>query len=412
MDGTMTDIIAEEQDETSAFGLAEVGVDAGTKTQGDTDSKIVVDIDRTILAKALTHVQSVVEKRTTIPILSHIKLEAENDVLRLTATDMDIAIVEEVEAKVTTKGALTVPAHMLYDIVRKLPDGAVINLDGEAGSLGKLFIKAANCNFTLPCLEAKDFPSMDKGELTSHFTLSAKDCITLVEKPRFAISTEETRYYLNGIYLHTVEEEGQKLLRTVATDGHRLARVQVPAPKGAEDIPSVIVPRKTVLELKKLIEQGVEDINVSLSKNKIRFVCRNAVLLSKLIDGTYPDYEKVIPQGNDKLLEIEVETLREAVDRVSIVASDKLRAIKFTLEPNSLTLSADGSDTGAASEVIEVDYNQEVIEIGFNSRYLLEMLSQIDGSVVQVKLANNVAPAIVRDTGDAASLYVIMPMRV
>lgn len=375
------------------------------------EQKIKLVIEADILQKALSHVQNVVEKRNTIPILAHVKLEAEEDKLRLTATDMDIAIVEEVSATVEEKGALTVPAHMLFDIVRKLPSGAQLSIEGET-AIGKVFIKSGPSNFTLGCLNAADFPAMEKGEFTHHFIVPAKDCMSLIDKPKFAVSTEETRYYLNGIYFHSVEGVEGKKLRSVATDGHRLARIEVDQPEGAADIPGVIIPRKTILELKKLLEQNIENVNVSMSATKIRFVCGEATLLSKLIDGTYPDYEKVIPSANNKLMEIELETLKEAVDRVSIVASDKLRAVKFNLEKGKLTLSADSQESGTAKEEVEVQYEEDLIETGFNSRYLLEMLNQIEGAVVQIYFANSTSPALVRDTGDASALYVVMPMRV
>ncbi|MCD6035540.1 MAG: dnaN [Rickettsiales bacterium] len=374
-------------------------------------SSVALTIDRAQLLRSLAHVQSVVEKRNTIPILSHVKLETETGVLRLTATDMDIAIVEEVDVAVQKSGVLTVPAQTFYDIIRKLPEGSEVNLEGDTGT-GKLFIKSASCNFTLPCLDATDFPAMDRGELSHNFVLPSRDCMALIDKPRFAISTEETRYYLNGIYLHAANADGKAVLRSVATDGHRLARIEVDLPEGATNIPGVIVPRKTVFELKKLLDEGVEQVMVSLSQNKIRFVCGKAILLSKLIDGTFPDYEKVIPKSNDRLLEVDTDFLRQAVDRVSVISSDKLRVIKFSLEKGTLTLSANSQESGDAREVVNVPYDGQGLEIGFNSRYMLEMLSQLEGEVVQFLFANGTAPALVKDTANLGALYVVMPMRV
>jgi DNA polymerase-3 subunit beta len=368
-------------------------------------------IERSQLLRALAHVQSVVEKRNTVPILSHVKLEAQGKALRLTATDMDIAIIEEIDVDVRTAGELTVPAQTFYDIIRKLPDGSQVNLEGDA-AIGKLFIKAANCNFTLPCLAATDFPSMDKGELDTNFTIPAADCATLIEKPRFAISTEETRYYLNGIYFHAAQGDDGAVLRAVATDGHRLASVDVKQPEGAAKIPGVIIPRKTVFELKKLLDEGIDTVQVSLSQNKIRFVCGRAILLSKLIDGTFPDYQKVIPQNNTQLLEVDTDLLTNAVDRVSVISADKLRVVKFELSHGKLKLSANSQDAGDAREEIEVPYEGQTIEIGFNSRYLLEMLSQLQGDVVQFYFANGTAPALVKEAGNPGAVYVIMPIRV
>ncbi|MCH2037197.1 MAG: DNA polymerase III subunit beta [Rickettsiales bacterium] len=379
------------------------------ETSGHSDAeKLSVSISKAPFVKAIAHVQSVVEKRTTIPILSHVKLEANDTSLRLTATDMDIAIVEEVEAEVKAEGSLTVPAQTLYDIIRKLPDEGNINLSVDNG---KLFIKAHQCDFELPILDAAEFPAMDKGELPFIFQLPTENLTTLIEKTKFAISTEETRYYLNGIYLHVVNDEAS-ILRAVATDGHRLANVEVPMPAGAAAMPSVIIPRKAVLELRKLLDQDIENVQVALSENKIRFVCGKAVLLSKLIDGTFPDYKKVIPQNNDKLLEVEVSSLSDAVDRVSVISSDKIRVVKFALSNGKLQLSSMGHETGSATEEMSVNYDSDSLEIGFNSRYLIEMLSQIEGEVVQFLLSSGTSPTLVKDPADINAVYVIMPMRV
>lgn len=382
---------------------------SSTQHSDSTDTQVLnVNISKPSFVKAIAHVQSVVEKRTTIPILSHLKLEADNAALRLTATDMDIAIVEEVEAEVRAAGSLTVPAQTLYDIIRKLPDESEVNLFVENN---KLRIQAHNCDFELPILDAAEFPAMDKGELPFIFQLPLEHLITLIDKTKFAISTEETRYYLNGIYLHVINDESA-ILRAVATDGHRLANVDVPMPAGAAAMPSVIVPRKAVLELRKLLDQDIENVQVALSDNKIRFVCGKAVLLSKLIDGTFPDYKKVIPQNNDKLLEVEVSRLSAAVDRVSVISSDKIRVVKFELSSGKLQLSSMGHENGSASEEMSVNYDSDSLEIGFNSRYLIEMLSQIEGEVVQFLLSSGTSPTLVKDPADINAVYVIMPMRV
>lgn len=368
-------------------------------------------IDRSKLLKSLGHVQSVVEKRNTIPILANVKLDANNGSLRLTATDMDIAMVESVGAAIEQTAATTVPAHMFYDIVRKLPEGAEVeisNIEDEK----RLAIRAANSNFTLSCLPVEDFPVMAEGEFEFQFTVTQEECKELIDKTRFAISTEETRYYLNGIYLHAAGEEGSRTLRSVATDGHRLAQTEITLPAGADKMPGVIVPRKTVMELKKLLEEAGADIEISVSNAKIRFVCGDAVLVSKLIDGTFPDYERVIPADNNRPMEVDNKRLIQAVDRVSTIASDKSRAIKLKLENGTLNLFADNQDSGVATESIEVSYSAEPMEIGFNSRYLLDMLGQIEGETVQFLFGDTSAPAVVRDPADIGALYVIMPMRI
>lgn len=369
-----------------------------------------ITIERANLLKSLGHVQSVVEKRGTIAVLSNIKIDAKGSEVALTATDMDIAVVEKIPATVTNSGSVTVPAHTFYDIVRKLPDGTQIEMtSSDDGS--KIAIRSGQSRFSLACLPVDDFPVMAEGEFSHNFTLKSAECMVLIQKPSFAVSNEETRYYLNGIYLHVAGEGADKVLRAVATDGHRLARIEVALPAGADGMAGVIVPRKAIQELRKLLENGEGDVEVSLSETKIRFVYGDAVLVSKLIDGNFPDYERVIPSGNDKLMEVDCKVFKDAVDRVSVISSEKSRAIKLELENGKLKLSA-GSGDQVASEEIDITYSSTPIEIGFNSRYLLEMMTQIEGDTAQFLLNDGNSPALVRDTADVGALYVIMPMRV
>ncbi len=367
-------------------------------------------IERASLLKSLSHVQSVVEKRGTIAVLSNIKIDAKGSEVALTATDMDIAIVEKISATVSKSGSTTLPAHTFYDIVRKLPEGTQIEMtSSDDGS--KISIRAGQSRFSLACLPVDDFPVMAEGEFSHNFILKSAECMALIQKPSFAISTEETRYYLNGIYLHVSGEGEGKILRAVATDGHRLARIEVALPAGADGMSGVIVPRKAIQELRKILETGEGDVAVSLSETKIRFVYGDAVLVSKLIDGNFPDYERVIPAANDKLMEVDCKLFKDAVDRVSVISSEKSRAIKLQLENGKLTLSA-GSGDQVASEEIDITYSSSAIEIGFNSRYLLEMMTQIEGDTAQFLFNDSNSPALVRDTADVGALYVIMPMRV
>jgi DNA polymerase-3 subunit beta len=374
-------------------------------------SAMQLTIERAVLLKALSHVQSVVERRGTIPILANVKLEAAGELLSLTATDMDITVMEGVAAKVGEEGAMTVPAHMLYEIVRKLPDGAEIAITKKADD-AKVTLKAGKSRFTLSSLPVDDFPVISEDDLQTQFTITVDECRALLDKTRFAISTEETRYYLNGVYFHSTSDDGAQVLRAVSTDGHRLARVQVALPDGAADMPGVIVPRKTINELVKLTEEGGQDVNISLSETKIKFVCGSAMLVSKLIDGTFPDYDRVIPVGNDKIMEVEGKSLSQAVDRVSVIASEKSRGIKLQLEESNLTLSATGAEQGSADEALEVKYSADKVEIGFNSRYLLDVLGQIESDTVQMIFADSQSPALIRDPADLGALYVVMPMRV
>lgn len=368
-------------------------------------------IERAAMLKALAHVQNVVERRNTIPILSNVRLQAADGGLGLTATDMDLAMVERVDADVAQPGATTAPAHTLYDIVRKLPDGAQIEFD-DSGDASRLRLLSGRSDFTLPTLPTEDFPVMAEDELGHEFTLSAGDLRALVDHTFFAISTEETRYYLNGIYLHAAETDGARMLRAVATDGHRLARVEAPLPAGAEGIPGVIVPRKAVQELRRLIDETADDVRVGMSETKIRFAFDDAVLTSKLIDGTFPDYERVIPAGNDKVLDVDCKVFAAAVDRVSTISSEKSRAVKLALAPGSLTLSTTSADNGSAKEEIEVVYDSEPLEIGFNARYILDIAAQIEGETLRLTLADSASPTVATNLTDGAALYVLMPMRV
>lgn len=369
-----------------------------------------VTIERNSLLKTLGHVQSVVERRNTIPILSNVMIEAEGDMVAMTATDLDIAIVERVAAGIAQAGSTTVSAHTLFDIVRKLPDGSEVELTLEDSD--RLVVKAGRSRFTLACLDKEDFPVMNNGDMPHRFELPAEELKRLVDKARFAISTEETRYYLNGIYLHVANSEDGQRLRAVATDGHRLAQVEQDVPEGAAGMPGIIVPRKTVGEVRKLIDEFEGNVAISLSDTKMRFEFDGAVVTSKLIDGTFPDYSRVIPEGNDKMLEMDCRLFAEATDRVSTISSDKTRSVKLSLGEDQLTLSVNSPDSGTATEELAASYSSDALEIGFNSRYLLDILAQIEGETVQVFLADPSAPTVLKDMVDEGALYVLMPMRV
>ncbi len=370
-----------------------------------------VTLERAALLKSLGHVHRVVERRNTIPILSNVLLRAEGGKLMLKATDLDLEITESVAADVGQKGATTLPAHTLYDIVRKLPDGAQVSLE-SSGDGGQLLLRSGRSRFTLQSLPESDFPDLNAGDLTHRFSLPAGDLKKLIDKTQFAISTEETRYYLNGIFMHTTEVEGHTMLRAVATDGHRLARVELPAPAGAAGMPGVIIPRKAVAEVQKLVEDLAAEVTIDMSTSKARFTFGDVVLTSKLIDGTFPDYARVIPSGNDKRLTIECAQFREAVDRVSTISSERGRAVKLALTDGKLTLSVTNPDSGSATEEIEVDYDSAPLDIGFNARYLLDITAQLDSDTALFKLADPGSPTVIQDRDGAAALYVLMPMRV
>jgi len=370
-----------------------------------------LSIERATLLKALAQAQSVVERRNTIPILANVLIEAEGNQVSFRATDLDIEVVDRAPAMVERAGATTVSAVMLHEIVRKLPDGALVNLTEDAAS-GRLTIMAGRSTFSLATLPKEDFPVMATSEYSSNFSAKAPDLRRLFDKAKFAISTEETRYYLNGVYMHVSQGEGGKVLRCVATDGHRLARIDALLPDGAENMPGVIVPRKTVGELRKLLDDDEATIAVSVSETKVRFATPAITLTSKVIDGTFPDYTRVIPTGNTRKLEVDASEFAKAVDRVATVSSERSRAVKLSLEEDRLVLSVNAPDSGAAEEELAVAYGDERLEIGFNAKYLLEIASQVDRENA-VFLFNSAAdPTLMREGNDTSAVYVVMPMRV
>jgi DNA polymerase-3 subunit beta len=371
-------------------------------------------IERAKLLRCLSHVQSVVERRNTIPILSKVLIEASADgLVKVMATDLDLQVLESLDAaSVEAAGAVTVSAHLLFDIARKLPDGSQVSLETADN---RMTVKAGRSRFQLPTLPRDDFPVIVEGDLPTSFEIPAKTLAELIDRTRFAISTEETRYYLNGIFLH-VSEEDKPVLKAAATDGHRLARFTLSRPEGAEGMPDVIVPRKAVAELRKLLEEALDgNVEVDLSASKIRFTLGGeggVVLTSKLIDGTFPDYSRVIPTGNDKLLKLDPKSFYEGVDRVATIATERTRAVKMALDGDKVTLSVTSPDNGTAAEEVPADYRSDPLEIGFNANYLKDILAQIDGDIVELHLADPGAPTLIRQDDKSPALYVLMPMRV
>lgn len=368
-------------------------------------------IERNTLLKAVSHAQSVVERRNTIPILGNVLIEAEGDEVSFRATDLDIEVVDQAPAKVERAGATTVPAVTLHEIVRKLPDGALVTLTDD-GASSSVKVEAGRSNFTLQTLPREDFPVMTSTEYSANFTAPAPVLRRLFDKSKFAISTEETRYYLNGVYMHVADGDGGQMLRCVATDGHRLARIDADLPEGAEGMPGVIVPRKTVNELRKLLEDDEAKIAVSVSDTKIRFATPEITLTSKVIDGTFPDYTRVIPTANARRLEVDASEFAKAVDRVSTVSSERSRAVKLALDEDRLILSVNAPDSGAAVEELAVAYGDEHLEIGFNAKYLLEIASQVDRENAVFLFNSAGDPTLMREGNDQSAVYVVMPMRV
>lgn len=368
-------------------------------------------IERAVLVKAVAQAQSVVERRNTIPILSNVLIEATPEGVSFRATDLDTEIVDRAAAQVERPGSTTVSASMLNDISRKLPDGSLVQMTLDAAS-ERLSVEAGRSNFSLATLPREDFPVMSASEYPANFSAPAATLRRLFDKSKFAISNEETRYYLNGVYMHVAQTDDGPALRCVATDGHRLAQIDASLPKGAAEMPGVIVPRKTVNELRKLLDDDEAEIAVSVSETKVRFATPTLTLTSKVIDGTFPDYTRVIPSANTRKLEVDAGDFAKAVDRVATVSSERSRAVKLTLDEDRLVLSVNAPDSGAATEELPVAYGDEALEIGFNAKYLHEIASQIDRENAVFLFNGPGDAALIREGGDASAIYVVMPMRV
>ncbi len=363
-------------------------------------------VNRSDLTKALGHIQRIIEKRNTMAILANVLIEASGDEIAFRGTDLDIEATESVPAAISQPGAITVPAHLLYDIARKLPEGAQISLTID-GPDDPLIIRTGRSRFSLRTLPVTDYPALDAGDFPTRFTTGAASFKGLIDNCAFAISTEETRYYLNGIFLHTLDGD---TLRAVATDGHRLARLEMKAPQGSNGEPGVILPRKVVGEVMKLLDEA-DDVTVSLSKAKVRFEIGKVVLTSKLIDGNFPDYARVIPTGNDKTVEVEKALIEAAVGRVATVSPEKSNAIKLSVDAGRVTLSVNNPDSGSASEEIDAAYEGSPFEIGFNAKYLLDTLAHCEGDRVTMRFSDAGSPTIFEGQS-AVALYVLMPLRV
>jgi len=369
-----------------------------------------VSIERGTLLKAASNAQSVVERRASAQILGNVLIVAEPDTVSFRATNLEVDLIDRVAAKVEQPGSTTVRAQTLNEIVRKLPDGALVRLtDDEVKS--RIAIEAGRSQFHLMTLPTEDFPIMASSDFTTNFALPAKELMRLFGKTRTAVSTEETRYYLNGVYMHVAEVDGAKVLRCVATDGHRLARIDADLPEGAEEMPGVIVTRKAIVELGKLLEGDSDDIAVSVSETKIRFATPEVTLTSKVIDGTFPDYVRVIPIGNERKMEVDAVELTKAVDRVATVSREISRAVKMTIDTDRLVLSVNDPEIGTAQEELAVAYGDDRLEIGFNARYLLEISSQVERENAVFHFNTSSDPAIICESDDPGALYVVMPMR-
>ena len=360
--------------------------------------------------KALTHVQNVVERRNTIPILANILIIAEGVGLKLIATDLDIELIEEVDAKIEKGGSLTAPAHLVYDIIRKLPDSGEIELISNDGKI--MTLRAGKSKFSLGCLPKEDFPIIEVENLENELSIDSQKFLKLIDKTRFAISSEETRYFLNGIYFHKNKDTNDDVLTMVATDGHRLAKIDFNSSDNIVNMPGVIIPRKTIFELSKLLADYSGNIKINVDPNKIIFFVNKSILISKLIDGSFPDYQRVIPDSNNNILKVNRSSFCTAVDRVSTITDDKSPAIKFKLLKDIINMTSVDSESGQATEDVNVEYSGKEIEIGFNAKYILEMVSNLNDENVILQFNDSSSPLIVKEENSPNLIYVLMPMRV
>lgn len=362
---------------------------------------------RSSLTKALGQVARIVERRNTIPILSNLALRTDGDALVITATDLDMTATARIEAEVAMPGATTLPAQMLHDIARKLPEGAGLTLEADAGG-NNIILRSGRSRFALQSLPIDDFPDMAAGELPTRFQVPAAALAETFGRASFAMSSEETRYYLSGIYWHAFDGR----LRHVATDGHRLARIDLPLPAGAEAMPGVILPRKTVAEIMRLAGGAEGDVVVSLSATKVRFEIGAVTLTSKLIDGTFPDYMRVIPTENKNIATFDRLALLASAERVAAICSERSRSVKVALNEDGCTLEIRSPDSGEATEGVDAVYDAAPIEIGFNIAYLSQIVDTLPGERINLRLGDAGSPAILDTVGDDSLLIVLMPMRV
>jgi DNA polymerase-3 subunit beta len=363
-----------------------------------------ITIDRGPLLRVLNHVQAVVERRNTVPILSNVMLDAQGDDLNVTATDLDLQINEKTPASVAQAGRLTVSAHTLFDIIRKLPDGSQVELSTDGD---RLLVVGGRARFRLPILPAEDFPEINPGELPTRFEMEAEELSRMLARARYAISSEETRYYLMGIYFHTSGDE----LLAVSTDGHRLARVSNGKPDESGEFEGIIIPRKCVGEVLKIVDEVEGKVVVEMSATKVRFTLGDAILTSKVIDGTFPDYNRVIPKSNDKVVTVDASSLAESIDRVSTIVTERTRAVKVELAKDKLILTVTSPEHGRAQEEVAVGYDGDSLEIGFNARYFLDVLNQNKGQVIEIACNGPADPVLIRPKSGGGDLSVIMPMR-
>ena len=367
-------------------------------------------ISRTIFFNTLSHLQGIVDKKNSLPILSNILIEAKENQLILTSTDMDISIIEKIACSVMEDGATTISSQILYDIVRKIDDESEIEIISNDGKL--LTLRSDGSRFSLACLPKEDYPIIEQDNSGVDILVNSKILYKLIDKTKFAISNEETRYFLNGLYFNVTNDGKSNIVTLVGTDGHRLAKFSHEINDKIDPISGVIIPKKTIYELSKLLSEIDDEVKISITSNKIVFKVNDITFISKLIDGSFPDYKRVIPKDNKNILKINRDKLLSAVDRVSTIANEKSPVIKFKLIQDILNLNTINNESSTASEDLKISYEGDEIEIGFNSKYIMDIVNNLDDNEISILLKDNTSPIIAQEKSNNNLVYVLMPMRV
>jgi len=360
------------------------------------------------LQKSLNYCQGVIEKRSTLPILSNILLDASNSKLTVTATDLDLIFIHKISnIEILEEGKTTTSSSIMYDIIRKLSAGKKINFSSVGEN--KIHLESESSDFNLNCITASEFPLTDENFNKNEFSINSKNLLKLLNKCKFSVSNDETRHYLSGIFFHQTQTEDKYFLTAAATDSHRMSISKVRL-KDKIDFEAIILPKKTIFQLCTLLEDYDGDVKVSNIKSKIKFELNNSILISKLIDGKFPNYVQVIPKENQKKLQVNLKLFLDSVDRVASVSLDKKDGVKFNLTKDILNLSVNNTNSGDGKESLNVKFDHD-LDISFNSRYLIDVASQLDSDQIEIYFKDTGSPALIKDPGDFDSIYVVMPMK-
>ena len=367
-------------------------------------------VKRDILLKSLNFVQGVVEKKNTLPILSNVLLQLKNKKLSIVATDLDIIFYQEVSnVKIIKEGSTTTSAAILYDILRKISSNSELNF--ELKSENKLSLKSQNADFNLLCLPTDNFPSFADEFEGQEISLNNERFLKLLTKTRISISNDDTRHYLNGIFLHLTEAHGRNFLTGVATDSHRLSSSSLEI-EDKTDFTSLILPRKTVFQLCSLLSETADQLTMQVSENKVKFTLGNIKLISKVIDGKFPDYKKVVPTNNDKTLIVSASDFINSIERVTSVSLDRTECVKLFVNRDNIQLTVNSANSGEGNEKIEAQFDSNNLNISFNSKYLIDIASEVENKSLKINLKDSVSPVLIEDVSDKNSYYVIMPMKI